>query len=293
LAFTPAGRLVTCGRDGALLEWDPRTGRRTRTLVARGEPLASVAVSLDGKRLAAATGERFPWRSDAKRDPGVIRVRDAASGEVTHTLEGHTGPVTAVCFSPDGSRLASAGWDGTARVWDPDTGAVLRVLDRHAPRNKAVLCLAFSPDGELLAAGDWEGAVTVWRTRTGEAVQTFRPPGGAAGVAFGPGGRTLLACSDKGSVVWDLSDGRAVRSLGVRSDTGVVWAAGGSRLITAGNSFAPPCIWDVETGQELLPLRGLEGRSVAVALSADGGLIAAGDTQGRVRVWRATLAAEK
>lgn len=80
------------------------------------------------------------------------------------TLEGHLANVTAVQFSPDGSKLASASDNGTLMVWDVGTGARLHTLDGSFT---TFATLQFSPDGSKLAAASEYGKVTVWNVSTG------------------------------------------------------------------------------------------------------------------------------
>jgi WD40 repeat protein len=82
----------------------------------------------------------------------LIEIWDLAAGAALAALEGHTGWAQAVAWSPDGTRLASAGEDGVVRVWDPAAGAALAALGGHIGWARAV---AWSPDGTRLAsAGD-------------------------------------------------------------------------------------------------------------------------------------------
>ena len=111
-----------------------------------------MAFSPDGKTLAAAGHD------------GSVRVWDAKTGEVLHTLTGHGDTAHAVCFAPDGATLATAGEDGRVRLWDAATGKHQRDLDGHRGR---VWGLSFAPDGRELASAGGDQTVRVWNPTTG------------------------------------------------------------------------------------------------------------------------------
>src|SRR6266699_4948815 len=73
----------------------------------------AVAWSPDGKRLALGYAD------------GSVQIRDATTGKIDFTVQGHTGHIWTVAWSPDGKRLASASWDHTVQVWDTSTGTSL------------------------------------------------------------------------------------------------------------------------------------------------------------------------
>mgnify|MGYP003379201992 CR=1 FL=1 len=81
------------------------------------------------------------------------------------SLSGHIGGAWAVAYRPDGGELASAGADGTIRIWDTDTGKELQSLSGHIGGAWAV---AYRPDGAELAVAGADGTVRIWDTDTGQ-----------------------------------------------------------------------------------------------------------------------------
>ncbi len=89
------------------------------------------------------------------------------------SLEGHTGFVLCLAFSPDGKRLASGSFDNTAIIWDLERGKVERILNGH---KIFVNSVAFSPDGKYLATGSSDQTAIIWELASGKAIQTIEYP---------------------------------------------------------------------------------------------------------------------
>ena len=96
-------------------------------------------------------------------------------------------------FSPDGARVATASWDGTAKVWDASTGKELFTLRGH---KGCVGGVAFSPDGRYLATASDDNTAKVWDGKTGKELLTLRGHAGyVPSVAFSPDGKRLATAS--------------------------------------------------------------------------------------------------
>ena len=88
----------------------------------------------------------------------------------THTLTGHSDGVKSVLICPDGQTLISGGEDGTIKLWQLQTGELIRTLTGHT---YGVKSLAICPDGQTLVSGGGDGTIKLWKLPTAELIRTL------------------------------------------------------------------------------------------------------------------------
>jgi WD40 repeat protein len=202
-AFTPDGRLVvTAAANGAAKVWDVKTGSLVMTLRdAAIYSLQSASFSSDGRSLMTASSQSVQvWNLD----PSVVALRDG-----DNDLRGYRSRVSSVVFSPDGTKLATASADKTARVWDVRTGAASLTLRGH---HAEVMSVAFAPDGKHLLTASLDKTARLWDATTGAVLRVFEGHGDAVNAAsFSPDGKFIVTASaDKTAKVWDAASGNVL-----------------------------------------------------------------------------------
>src|SRR5262249_14003125 len=126
--------------------------------------------------------------SQNHREP-VVQRWEVATGRAVHRSSGHDSDIWAIIGSPDGSRIATGGDDGTARVWDAATGKPLHTFRARGQ----VLSLAFSRDGQVLEVGDGEAEARLWDVRRGKPLAKLQAPDRAFNaLTFTPDGKALV-----------------------------------------------------------------------------------------------------
>jgi WD40 repeat protein len=126
-------------------------------------------------------------------------------------MQGHPGAVTSVAFSPEGSRLASAGGEALL-VWEVQRGAGVRALGPHPGEASAV---TWEPSGERLLSGGSDGRVRWWEVQSGACVRAQEAHQGTVqALKVSPDGRRLASCGNDGTIrLWDLESGQALGTL--------------------------------------------------------------------------------
>jgi serine/threonine protein kinase len=203
VVFIPKSATVAVG------DWDGWVRFHGPDANANAQPLRypakiwSLAVSPDGSTLAVGG------------DAQIVQIYDLATRCLKATLEGHTQPVKAISFSPDGKLLASAG-GYTVRLWNTETWTVSSEHINHHPE---VVCVRFSPDGKLLAIADGESdlphykllptAIILWDVAARDEVRWLRGHTNTIwALAFSPDGKTLASGSaDQTVKFWDTATG--------------------------------------------------------------------------------------
>jgi WD40 repeat protein len=111
-------------------------------------------------------------------------------------IQMHQGSVRSVSFSPDGKQLATAGSDGTARVWNLN-GQQVAELKGH---QGSVLSVSFSPDGKQLATAGSDGTARVWNLTGQQVAELKGHQGSVLSVSFSPDGKQLATAGIDGIV---------------------------------------------------------------------------------------------
>lgn len=327
-SFSPDGALiVTASADGIVRLWDAGTGKQIGSPIEPGSHTHFAAFSPDGRRLITASwaaaevwdtatkrlvsaastesavktatfspdGRRFLTTYAAPRQaPGLQfidtrpRLWDSATGTLVTTFGSGGGESLAV-FSADGRLVVTGAGNGTARIWETDTGKPVSDLLRHGG---ILTSAAFSPNGKSIVTASSDGTVRAWETRSGKPLcAPLQHPRTVVSARFSPDGQRLLTASDDGIArVWDLlTDGPVRLQLSglPSSEIGLVNFSPNGRRLIFGFWNGSAGVVETDTGKLVSWARPHATLITSATFSPDGRRVVTASLDHTAQVWEA------
>lgn len=279
VAWSPDGRLLATGSaDRTIKLLDTGTGQELATLKGHLSQVWSIDFSPDGKQLATCS------------DDYTVRLWDIAT-VLEPTMLKTNNRVSVVAFSPDGGKLAVAGWRG-AKIWNAITGEELATLEGHT---SVVESIAFSLDGRRVATASQDRTLKLWDAATGQELMTFNGHSDTVhSVKFSPDAQRLITGSgDQTAKLWDAATGQELTTL--HGHTARVFAVGFSpdgRTLATGSFDNTAKLWDAATGRELATLNGHIKAVHSLSFSPDGKTLATGSADNAAKLWQVSTGLE-
>lgn len=286
VVFDPDGKHVaSAGADNTIRIWDTITARETLVLRGHESEVHDVTFTHDGRLLVSAATDHTVkiWDPHLAHQP--LEWRGHRLGNAKKYWE-HDAQIAQVRFTPDGNWLASAGADGTVKIWDAHTGDETHSLTGH---KGAIWSIAYSPDGVLLASGGEDGLVQIWNTETWARQASWLAHAGCVySLAFASDGARLYSAGADGVIaVWDPARNKRLDKL--EQVAGIVWCVAVSsdgRHVAAAHDDGTLTIWDKATGWRRRDISTAHEQAIrGVAFSPDGTSLASGGEDNIVRLW--------
>ena len=220
-----------------------------------------------------------------------ILIYDRVEYQIISKLEGHSGSVSCLSYSPDGLQLASGsgGQDKTVRLWDVHQGKLSHTLKGHSD---VISQLSYSSDGLQLASASFgDETVRLWDVHQGKLSHALEGhSGGVNCLSYSPNGLQLASGSgeqDETVRLWDVHQGKLSHILeghsgGVKC---LSYSPDGLQLASGGSEDETVRLWNVYQGKLSHTLEGHSGGVKCLSYSPDGLQLASGGQDKTVRLW--------
>jgi WD40 repeat protein len=198
----------------------------------------------------------------------------------------HLKGIISVSFLPDGSKVATGGYDKIVKVWDSTSMNEINSLSGHTQQINSI---CFSANGRKIVTASHDSTVKVWDAETYKVIKTLAYPGYVQSACFSSDGLSILASgSDNAAKLfkdYENSDEEIIVFRGHTSWVHVACFSHDGLKVLTGSIDTKAKVWDATTGKELLTLEGHSGYVNAVAFSPDDRHVVTGSEDGTAKLW--------
>ena len=193
----------------------------------------------------------------------------------------HQDSVEYAAFSPDGTRILTASWDKTAKLWDAASGKLVVSF----PHQGIVWGAAFSSDGTRIVTASADHSSKLWDAASGKLIASFDHQDSVNDAVFSPdGARILTASSDHSAKLWDAASGKLIASFAHQGVVNhAVFSPDGARILTASSDHSAK-LWDAASGK-LIASFAHQGVVNHAAFSPDGARILTASADNTAKLW--------
>lgn len=288
----------------ASLQYLPRNGKPVDLWKSYDEAFVDIAQEI---RSVVKNLSHTPPQDQAPA--GAASANDATGypGSLCYKYDVHTAGIITVDWSPDGTRIASGGLDGTVQIWNAANGQHIRTYRGHSSKHQfvlpipAVYTVRWSPDGTHIASAGNNASIQVWDSTNGQKMTIYEGHSRVLPSTFhalwSPDGTRIASTSmslnffDETIHIWNVHDGRRLSKINLRdtfikssSPGGIAWSPDGTRIAGAWNRAVQ--IFHADTGRRILTYAEHTGWISTVRWSPDGKYLASIESQ-TIHVWDA------
>jgi eukaryotic-like serine/threonine-protein kinase len=253
------------------------------------QPVATMPTQAQNPALNSAAIFSVAWSPDSRfiitgTGAGKVNVLDRFV-RLINTYNGHNAPITGLAWSPDSARVASASYDTTVQLWNPNTDATLGIYNQNVG---PVNALSWSPSSSYIASSDYTHAVQVWDARLLQTLQIYSNHKDVVRtLAWSPNALSVASGSADSSVqVWRALSGNM--TLNYQGHKGAVnsvsWSSDGMYIASASDDLTVQ-VWNALIGSSISIYAKHTASVTCVAWSPNGRMIASGSQDGTIQVW--------
>lgn len=213
----------------------------------------------------------------------IVRMWNVETEEIVHDLVGHSDKIWSVLISNDNQNIISGSEDNNIYVWNIDTGKIVKNLRSHL--GSRIYSIAMSKNGQFLVSGHSAGDINMWDLLTGNLKYTTKCEKAARAVSFSPNAEMFITSHVNNINLWNSTTGKLINIIEGKNQVYCIAFSANGKYIVAGHRNGYINIWNVNTNNLMISIKGHNEKIWSVAFSNDNKKIVSGGCDKIIKLW--------